>query len=324
MRDVYSPVPELNLLKEFDDGCDGAYAQWAWMDDFGEMAFLREDPRLVNGLLRFAQANGSGSLYALWKRDDRADLAALPVVLLGDEGGIHLVARDLREFFRLLGALEAELACDWAEVFERDEEELPARAEYLAWLERNFGLTPPEDAWDVIEAARDELEKEWTAWIHPLMPSAVFSPAHELNLLKRFQDGCSESFAAAFLHSPEDREDREGACALMVFAEANTDRDAFALWRLDDRADLATLPVVAVGKEGEFHVVARHVREFLQLLGALDGAEIWVNENGADLRERESRPAHADYLTWLDERFGLVPARDPAAAIRTAQEEYTR
>src|SRR4051812_28074291 len=109
MTDVYSPIPELNLLKEFDNDCDEAYAQWAGMDDFGEMKFLREDPELMHGLIRFAQANGSGSLYALWRRDDRADLATLPVVLLGHEGGIHIVARDLREFFRLLGALEGEL-----------------------------------------------------------------------------------------------------------------------------------------------------------------------------------------------------------------------
>lgn len=160
MTEAYSPVLELNLLKKFEDDCGERYAPWRGMDDFGEMSFLRDEPELKRGLLGFASANGSGSLYALWKRDDRTDLASLPVVLLGDEGGIHIVARDLREFFQLLGALDADLDCDWADVGQRDRHELPGRARYLAWLEENFGLTPPDDAWSIIEAAQKELGKE--------------------------------------------------------------------------------------------------------------------------------------------------------------------
>lgn len=241
--DAYSPIPELNLLKQFDERCEEAYAPWAWLDDFRELSFLRDTPELMRGLTGFAYANHSGSLYALWKRDDRADLAALPVVLLGDEGGLHLVARDLREFFRLLAGLEADLACDWDDVYERDEEELPARADYHAWLEENFGLTPPEDAWDIIEAAQEELGKEWAEWIHPLLPGAVFSPVHELNLLKRFQDGTKESYAGGFfLLSSEDREDWDGDSDLMPVAEANDDFDTYALWLRDDRSDLMRPP----------------------------------------------------------------------------------
>ncbi|MEV0696432.1 hypothetical protein AB0I53_00725 [Saccharopolyspora sp. NPDC050389] len=170
MSSTYSPVPELNLLKAFDDKTDESYAHWAWMDEFGELEFLRDTPELMHGLLGFASANGSGSLYALWKRDDRADLATLPVVLLGDEGGSHIVARNVREFLQLLGVLEADLACDEECVFERDEDEVPAQAEYLAWLEENFGLTPPEDAWDIIGEAQEELGEEFADWINARTP----------------------------------------------------------------------------------------------------------------------------------------------------------
>ena len=322
MTDAYSPLPELNLLKEFEDGCEGSYAHWAWMDDFGEMEFLRDDPELLHGLLGFASANLSGSLYALWKRDDRADLATLPVVLLGDEGGIHLVARDVREFLRLLGALGADLACDWDDVYEQGDDELPARADYLLWLERNFGLTPPDDAWDVIEAAQEELAKEWAAWIHPLLPDAVFSPVHELNLLKRFDDTDTGAYGGGFLPlAPEDGDavGWDGASALMPFALANDDGDRYALWRVDDRSDPAALPVVLVGEAGGHHVVARNVREFLRLLGALDGVEVRVEADGVGLRPSTPAPAHAEYLVWLDEHLGLTPARDAAAAIRAAQ-----
>ncbi|WP_326688977.1 MULTISPECIES: hypothetical protein [unclassified Streptomyces] len=320
--DAYSPIPELNLLKQFDERCEEAYAPWAWLDDFRELSFLRDTPELMRGLTGFAYANHSGSLYALWKRDDRADLAALPVVLLGDEGGLHLVARDLREFFRLLAGLEADLACDWDDVYERDEEELPARADYHAWLEENFGLTPPEDAWDIIEAAQEELGKEWAEWIHPLLPGAVFSPVHELNLLKRFQDGTKESYAGGFfLLSSEDREDWDGDSDLMPVAEANDDFDTYALWLRDDRSDLAGHPVVVVGEDDSRHVVARNVREFLALLGALDGTEIQVTDDGVALRDCEPSPAHVEYLNWLDEHLGIAPARDADAVIRAAQAE---
>ncbi|MGI5352703.1 hypothetical protein ACQEU8_31655 [Streptomyces sp. CA-250714] len=318
--DAYSPIPELNLLKEFDDRCEESYAPWAWLDDFRELPFLRDTPELMRGLIGFASANLSGSLYALWKRDDRDDLATLPVVLLGDEGGLHLVARDLREFFRLLAGLEAGLACDWDDVYERDEEELPGRADYHAWLVDNFGLTPPEDAWDIIEAAEEELGKEWAEWIHPLLPDAVFSPVHELNLLKRFQDSTEGSYAGGFsLLSAEDREDWDGDPGLLPFADANEDYDTYALMPHDERADSAGQPVVVVGDDDEHHVVARNIREFL---GALDGLEIHVTDDGVALRDCEPNPAHAEYLDWLDEHFGLAPARDAAAVIRAAERAY--
>lgn len=134
-----------------------------------------------------------------------------------------------------------------------------------------------------------------------------------------------DSFAAVFLLYPEDYDDDqvgwEGDPALMRFAHANEDGDTYALWRLDDRADLATLPVVVVGKERDFYVVARHVREFLQLLGALDGIEVRVKANAIGLRnDGEPCPARAEYLAWLDEHLGLSPAKDAAAVIRAAQE----
>jgi hypothetical protein len=161
---VATPVPELNLLWDFDDSQDEDYAAWAGLDEFGEMEFLADEPELQRGLLRFAQASMSGSLYALWRVDDRADLATLPVVLLGDEGGLHLVAADLREFFRLLGALDSELGCDEEEVFLTGDDELPGRDAYLAWLDREFGLTAPEDPFDVVEAAQAKFGQQFTTW----------------------------------------------------------------------------------------------------------------------------------------------------------------
>ncbi|MEX3105965.1 MULTISPECIES: hypothetical protein [unclassified Streptomyces] len=117
MNTTYSPVPELNLLKDFQDevGYEN-FADGFGLTEYGDVSGLvagwSDDPEFTGGLIPFAQATGGGSFYALWRLDDRTDLATLPVVVFGDEGGQHVVARDLRELFRLLG-FDTEISVDW-------------------------------------------------------------------------------------------------------------------------------------------------------------------------------------------------------------------
>src|SRR4051794_33348434 len=99
--DPYSPVPELNLLMALQNrlGFEN-YADGFGLTDFGDTSGVEagwsKDPEFLSRLVPFAQANGTGSMYALWRVDDRSDLATLPVVVFGDEGGQHVVARNLR------------------------------------------------------------------------------------------------------------------------------------------------------------------------------------------------------------------------------------
>ncbi|MEI5033510.1 hypothetical protein RB201_13855 [Streptomyces sp. S1A(2023)] len=70
---MYAPIPALNLLKEFEDGVDASFAPGFELTAFGE-----DDggyPRLSDRIRPFARATGSGSTYAIWLLDDRADLA---------------------------------------------------------------------------------------------------------------------------------------------------------------------------------------------------------------------------------------------------------
>ncbi|WP_158850926.1 hypothetical protein [Saccharothrix deserti] len=111
MSDTYSPVPELNLLKQLEDRIGGENISTGFdLAEFGRTVGIdtwSKDPEFLDSFLSFATANAGGSVYALWRIDDRANLADLPVVVFGDEGGIGLVARDLRELFQ-------QLACDKA------------------------------------------------------------------------------------------------------------------------------------------------------------------------------------------------------------------
>lgn len=172
MVDAYSPVPELNLLQEFDAGSDTYFSQSFELIGYGASAGIEtwsSDPGFTGRFRTFAQANGSGSTYALWLLDDREDLATVPIVAFGDEGGIHLVARDLRDLYRLLG-------CDrYVYVFPEgisfsDEEEDPDKPsdrheQYVAWLKRHFDLAPAEDPDAVVAAATEEFTPRLVSWV---------------------------------------------------------------------------------------------------------------------------------------------------------------
>lgn len=177
MNASYSPIPELNLLKELQD--DLGFENYSegfglsdYMDDSGLSAGWSKDPEFLARLVAFAQANGSGSIYALWRVDDRTELATLPVVVFGDEGGLHVVARDLRELLRLL-ALDSEISVDWEDAHfysESEEEHTEGHAEYVAWLARQFGLSAPEDHEALVSAAQEEFGQRFARWAKPFLP----------------------------------------------------------------------------------------------------------------------------------------------------------
>ena len=181
MDATYSPVPELNLLKELQDrlGFEN-YAEGFGLsdynDNYGLAAGWSKEPEFLARLIPFAQANGSGSIYALWHLDEptgrATDLAALPVVVFGDEGGLHVVARDLRELLQLL-ALDAEVSVDWDDAHfytDSEDEHSNGHAEYVAWLARHFRLAAPEDHEALVTAAQEEFGQRFARWAKPLLP----------------------------------------------------------------------------------------------------------------------------------------------------------
>ncbi|MFC4913788.1 hypothetical protein [Actinomadura gamaensis] len=189
------------------------------------------------------------------------------------------------------------------------------RSAFLAWLDGTFGITPADDWEEIVDAAQAELEAEWAAWIHPLVPDAVWSPNHELNLLARFGNRLYKGYANGFwlldAYGERERIRNPALTADMTpFAENDTD----TVFALD-----AGGRVLAVGKTAGIHPVARDLREFFQLIAALTETEIWCDEHQVGLRPCEPAPLRDKYLEWLETTLDLRPADDPEAVIRAAQ-----
>ncbi|MEU4692262.1 hypothetical protein [Actinoplanes sp. NPDC023714] len=168
MSTAYSPVPELNLLHAFQErhGYE-SYSECFGLDDWNDTSGLEAgwsaDPGFLAGLIPFARATGGGSFYALWRIDDRPDL---PVIVFGDEGGEHVVARNVRELFRLLTFDSEPMVDHDGVVFYRDpdDEHSEHHDAFVTWLADRFGLAPADDPATLVAAAQAEFGDAFATW----------------------------------------------------------------------------------------------------------------------------------------------------------------
>jgi hypothetical protein len=128
-----------------------------------------------DSFIGLGKANGSGSLYAIWIAGK--DLEKCPIVVFGDEGGIPVVAENMRQFIRLL-TYDTEVRIDRpfnnkpdkAEFYksEDDDFESPNRPEFLKWAKENFGVDPIEtndEARKIVSGASEKLSKKYNAFL---------------------------------------------------------------------------------------------------------------------------------------------------------------
>jgi hypothetical protein len=168
---AYSPVPELNQLHGFQDryGYE-SYSECFGLDDWNDTSGLEagwsKTPAFLAGLIPFARATGGGSFYALWRISPEIDLSQAPVIVFGDEGGEHVIARNVRELFQLL-TFDSEPSVGHDEVYfyrDEDDEHTERHDEFVAWLDEQFGLAPVDDPAEVIATAQDEFGARFSEW----------------------------------------------------------------------------------------------------------------------------------------------------------------
>ena len=141
-----------NLCKEETTGLSSWSTEQAFLDSF----------------IEFAEANGSGSFYALWLVNPKADLSKQPVVVFGDEGGVHVVADNLKAFLRLI-SFDSEPLVEWDEVsFHKDADDYEPSGDlddYIEWLEDTYNLKPVESVDEILKPARRNHAKPLRKWL---------------------------------------------------------------------------------------------------------------------------------------------------------------
>lgn len=126
-------------------------------------------------LLPIGEADGSGSIIALWR-----DRSAVRVVLLGSEGERGILAQDGREFLTLLAIGYDEIS----DLTLGAEPEQPIDiARFRGWIEETFQVAVP-NAWPALSTNNDEfgfwLAEQFGEELSPATPPTSDSPGAQI------------------------------------------------------------------------------------------------------------------------------------------------
>jgi hypothetical protein len=128
-----------------------------------------EEEEFYDSFIEFAGANGSGSSYAYWLIDK--DLNNCPIVVFGDEGGVHVVAESTRKLIQLL-TLDTEISVDFdSAYFYKDEEyyeESENKEEFQEWVKEEFDLDAietNEEADEIVDQAQRKYKQKFNDFL---------------------------------------------------------------------------------------------------------------------------------------------------------------
>lgn len=137
------------------------------IDDKSGLKSWSEDTSFLDKLFPFAQANGSGSFYAIWNDGTTKPMNEMPIVVFGDEGGVHIVAENILKLLHLL-TFDTEIFVDFGEVLfyknEKDYRESEDFDEFLKWLKGDYGLEQIQEHSDIISSAQEKYKEEFDKW----------------------------------------------------------------------------------------------------------------------------------------------------------------
>ena len=117
----------------------------------------------------FAVANSTGSTYAFWDNGIEAELNKMPILVFGDEGGLHLVAKNILALVEQL-TFDREIIVYEKEVYFPDDKDDDDYFESLyadeskAFVKQQFTIEPTNDPNKLIEKAQNSLKKSFDDW----------------------------------------------------------------------------------------------------------------------------------------------------------------
>jgi hypothetical protein len=137
------------------------------IDDKSGIKTWSEDEQFLERLFPFAQANGSGSIYAFWNDGSSEELSEFPIVVFGDEGGVHVIAENLSALMQLL-TFDSEISVYHDEAYfykdEEEYEESEGHEGYVSWLKENFNLDPITETEKLIQLAQEKYKQTFDSW----------------------------------------------------------------------------------------------------------------------------------------------------------------
>lgn len=180
----YNLPKELKSLFEFQtsEGVPSYYSNAIYLleEENSIIETFSTDEVFLQSFLPFAEANSSGSIYAFWVKDaSEKSLDNCPIVVFGDEGGVFVVAQNLKELLQV-AAYDVEIIVSLEEVFFADKEEdeefetSEFNKEYLDWLRTDAKLKPIltiEQIDDVVNAAQETYGEALATFVDPFLES---------------------------------------------------------------------------------------------------------------------------------------------------------
>jgi hypothetical protein len=356
---IYGVPYDLEKLFEFEnEHGGGTYADGFCLTTIDKTGLktYSEEGSFLRSFIEFATATAGGSTYAIWVINENLDKC--PVVVFGDEGGIHPVAKNTEDFLRLL-SYDVEITVGWDSAYfykgEWREEESENREAFVQWLKASLELDPvttDEEANLILKVASDQFADSLYDFLikydidvdegfEGLQKYRSFSAfeknfqgrevPRELVLLYDFQQD-HPNYAQYFLLRGYDlsilrnwSENEAFQKYIIPFARATSFGAIYALWDDGSGKETKDMPVVVLDIENGRDVVAENVLQFLRLLTydiepVLDGETFKLSNDRDSYATSNNIEA---YIEWLMENFGVEPVEEPfEEIIDPAEDKY--
>lgn len=108
---------------------------------------------------------------------------------------------------------------------------------------------------------------------------------------------------------------------LIPFAIATGSGSFYALWNNGTDENLSEWPVVLFGDEGGEWIVARNLRELIQISTCDVEPMLYEEVSFYKDEEHENSVAINRYQDWLMSRFKIEPIEDPLPIVQSAQDQ---
>ena len=102
------------------------------------------DEAYFERLIEFANADGTGARYCFWVSEKEIELENAPIVFIGSEGHIQIIAKNIKELLQLL-SFGPEGMDGFFYRDEEDFEEEESFQEFREWMKNELNINPVED-----------------------------------------------------------------------------------------------------------------------------------------------------------------------------------